>query len=259
MPKSQLVSIDSIDRSGRYRKDIGELFSLVKSIEKIGLLHPIVITKDKKLVAGDRRIAAYERLGRTEIEATIVDNLDEATLLLRAEQDENTCRKDFTPSEAAAMGMALEPLAKADAKQRQVEAGKKHGRGKIASVKVTEPIGQAVVREKVGAAVGMSGPTYQRAKAVVIAAKKDPETFGPIAEEMDRTGSVLGAFKRVVEIKKSGTRSEPVPTEKPSNGRTPVGVLRANEAIDCLKRIPKNDPHRKRGFQIVTDWIKHNR
>ena len=78
--------------------------------------------------------------------------------------DENTCRKDFTPTEAAAMGMALEPLAKADAKQRQVEAGKKHGRGKIASVKVTEPIGQAVVREKVGAAVGMSGPTYQRAK-----------------------------------------------------------------------------------------------
>lgn len=248
MPKSQLVSIDSIDRSGRYRKDIGELFSLVKSIEKIGLLHPIVITKDKKLVAGDRRIAAYERLGRTEIEATIVDNLDEATLLLRAEQDENTCRKDFTPSEAAAMGMALEPLKKPDATKR-MKAGKKP----------SETFTKGGVREEIGAAVGMSGPTYQRAKAVVVAAKEDPETFGPIAEEMDRTGSVLGAFNKVVEIKKSGTRSEPVPTEKPSNGRTPVGVLRANEAIDCLKRIPKNDPHRKRGFQIVTDWIKHNR
>ena len=59
----------------------------------------------------------------------------------------------------------------------------------------------------------MSGPTYQRAKAVVVAAKEDPETFGPIAEEMDRTGSVLGAFNKVVD-KKSGTRSEPVPTEK---------------------------------------------
>jgi hypothetical protein len=35
-----------------------------------------------------------------------------------------------------------------------------------------------------------------------------------------------------------------------------VGVLRANEAIDVLKRIPKNDALRKRGFQIVTDWIK---
>lgn len=261
MPKSQLVSIDSIDRSGRYRKDIGELFSLVKSIEKIGLLHPIVITKDKKLVAGDRRIAAYERLGRTEIEAIIVDGFDEATLLLRAEQDENTCRKDFTPSEAAAMGMALEPLAKAKAKERQLDGASRGGKVSR-GVKVPENLrnlnGQET-REQIGAAVGMSGPTYQRAKAVVVAAKEDPETFGPIAEEMDRTGSVLGAFNKVVEIKKSGTRSEPVPTEKPSNGRTPVGVLRANEAIDCLKRIPKNDPHRKRGFQIVTDWIKHNR
>ena len=261
MPKSQLVSIDSIDRSGRYRKDIGELFSLVKSIEKIGLLHPIVITKDKKLVAGDRRIAAYERLGRTEIEAIIVDGFDEATLLLRAEQDENTCRKDFTPSEAAAMGMAQEPLVKKNAAAAQASGkssdGTAGGRGKK---KPSENVSKGLVaREQIGAAVGMSGLTYQRAKAVVIAAKEDPETFGPIAEEMDRTGSVLGAFHKVVEIKKSGTRSEPVPTEKPSNGRTPVGVLRANEAIDCLKRIPKNDPHRKRGFQIVTDWIKHNR
>src|SRR5262249_26906149 len=37
-----------------------------------------------------------------------------------------------------------------------------------------------------------------------------------------------------------------------------VGVLRAHEAINCLKRIPKNDSLRKRGFQVVTDWIRHN-
>jgi ParB-like chromosome segregation protein Spo0J len=37
-----------------------------------------------------------------------------------------------------------------------------------------------------------------------------------------------------------------------------VGVTHAHEAINCLKRIPKNDGLRKRGFQIVTDWIKHN-
>ena len=38
--------------------------------------------------------------------------------------------------------------------------------------------------------------------------------------------------------------------------RKGVGVLRANEAIEILTRIPKNDPLRNRGFQIVTDWIK---
>jgi len=41
--------------------------------------------------------------------------------------------------------------------------------------------------------------------------------------------------------------------------RTPVGVIRAHEAINCLSRIPKNDPQRERGFQIVKDWLRHNR
>lgn len=38
-----------------------------------------------------------------------------------------------------------------------------------------------------------------------------------------------------------------------------VGVRLAYEAINCLTRIPKNDQLRKRGFQIVTDWIRSNK
>ena len=37
-----------------------------------------------------------------------------------------------------------------------------------------------------------------------------------------------------------------------------VGVMHAHEAINCLRRIPKNDALRKRAFQLVTDWIKYN-
>jgi hypothetical protein len=51
---------------------------------------------------------------------------------------------------------------------------------------------------------------------------------------------------------------EPEPEAQPNREIIGVGVFRANEAVDCLKRIPKNDRLRKRGFQIVTDWIKHN-
>ena len=36
------------------------------------------------------------------------------------------------------------------------------------------------------------------------------------------------------------------------------GVNKANEAISYLTRIPKDDPQRERGFQIVTDWIGRN-
>jgi hypothetical protein len=45
-------------------------------------------------------------------------------------------------------------------------------------------------------------------------------------------------------------------TAKPVKG---VGLLRANEAINALSGIPKDDPFRQRGFQMVSDWIKHNR
>ena len=51
---------------------------------------------------------------------------------------------------------------------------------------------------------------------------------------------------------------EPEP-ELPEGVSRGVGVDRANEAINCLKRIPKNDRLRKRGFQIVTDWINRYR
>jgi hypothetical protein len=37
-----------------------------------------------------------------------------------------------------------------------------------------------------------------------------------------------------------------------------IGVIRGHEAIDILKRIPKNDPQRQRGFQIVKDFIRNN-
>jgi hypothetical protein len=51
------------------------------------------------------------------------------------------------------------------------------------------------------------------------------------------------------------TKPEPSPKR---NGKPPVGVILANEALNVLMRIPKDDPLRKRGFQIVTDWIRAN-
>jgi hypothetical protein len=36
------------------------------------------------------------------------------------------------------------------------------------------------------------------------------------------------------------------------------GVALAQSAIKCLARIPKNDALRKRGFEIVRDWIDRN-
>jgi hypothetical protein len=63
--------------------------------------------------------------------------------------------------------------------------------------------------------------------------------------------SVLVAVSDVIPDKERGDFPEGV-----SRGS---GIVHAHEAIACLKRIPKNDALRKRGFQVVTDWIRHNK
>ena len=51
----------------------------------------------------------------------------------------------------------------------------------------------------------------------------------------------------------------PAPEPEAATGkRRGVGVIRANEAINCLAGIPKNDRLRERGLQIVADWIEAN-
>ena len=40
----------------RHRKDMGDIEGLARSIDEIGLLHPVVVRPDGTLVAGERRI-----------------------------------------------------------------------------------------------------------------------------------------------------------------------------------------------------------
>ncbi len=48
------------------------------------------------LIAGERRIAAFRKLGRSHIPVTVID----IEAIARGERDENVCRKDFAPTEA---------------------------------------------------------------------------------------------------------------------------------------------------------------
>ncbi len=63
--------ISDIRVGKRHRKDLGDIEGLAASIREIGLLHPIVITADGTLLAGQRRLEAHKLLGRTEIPVRI--------------------------------------------------------------------------------------------------------------------------------------------------------------------------------------------
>ena len=54
----------------------------------------------------------------------------------------------------------------------------------------TPPTAPPKTRDAVGASVGMSGKTYEKAKAVVEAARAEPEKYEPLVEQMDTSGKV---------------------------------------------------------------------
>lgn len=159
------MKISHIKIERRRRTEPGDINALAASIKSVGLLHPVVVDPDGKLIAGGRRLLAAEKLGWKDIEATVATSLDSVEQALLAERDENTCRKDFTPSEAVAMAKALEPFEKKAAKERKAENGRISGRGHagIGREKITPPIQKAKAADRVAEAVGMSRPTLDRA------------------------------------------------------------------------------------------------
>lgn len=194
----------------RHRKVLGDIDALAASIHDVGLLHPIVITPQNELIAGGRRLAAYQRLGRKEIPVRVID-LDS---ILDGEAAENAIRKDLEPSEAVALGLALEELERQRAKKRQKDGGASGGQ---ASGKLPEG-SKGDTRDKVAVSLGISGRTYEKQKAVVKAANDDPAKFGGLLADMDRTGRVNAPFKRLKVITQAAAiRAEapPLPNKGP--------------------------------------------
>jgi ParB family chromosome partitioning protein len=192
----EIVEIPLVDItvSQCHRRDLGDIAALAASIQRHGLLQPMVVATDLSLVVGRRRLAAYELLGWETIPARVIDLANP----LGAEYDENTLRKAFTPSERVAIAEAMEAQVRESAQERQREAGKKHGRGKIAPGNLPEAIEtQPPTRDIIAARVGWSGRTYEKAKMVVEAAQENPQAYADLIERMDATGNVHGAWRRL--------------------------------------------------------------
>jgi len=226
---SQLMKISEIVVGTRYRHDLGDIAGLAKSTRELGVLQPILVTPDNRLIAGARRLAAAKELGMEGVPVRVLDGLDDALLLLKAERDENTCRKDLTPSEAVAMGTALEELERPKAEARKREHGRTAPGRKNTGGNLPPVNGEAgKTREKVAEAVGMSDGTYRKAKEVVAVAEAEPEQFGDLAQRMDATGKVDGAYQ---EMRKRKAKSNGAPLPKENT------MLRVDRLCKQVKRL----------------------
>ena len=52
------LPVNEIQIGKRHRRDLGDIDGLARSIGDLGLLHPVVVRPDGKLIAGERRLAA---------------------------------------------------------------------------------------------------------------------------------------------------------------------------------------------------------
>ena len=96
------IELIKVDDDLRIRKDVGDLQPLVDSIDKVGLINPILIDEQSNLIAGYRRLAACKILKMKEVEVRIVEFGGDLMKMLDAEVAENFFRKDFTPEEILA-------------------------------------------------------------------------------------------------------------------------------------------------------------
>ena len=83
-----------VERGDRQRKELSNIDTLAESIGRLGLIHPLVVTRELVLVAGERRYNACKQLGWITIPVQYVDEFDPARL--RAiELEENIKRQDI--------------------------------------------------------------------------------------------------------------------------------------------------------------------
>jgi hypothetical protein len=135
------------------------------------------------------------------VAVTIVDLED----LLEAERDENAVRKDFTPSEAVAIGRAIEERHRAKIAANRSEVSRRAVQirdGAISNIidggdRGATGLAVGNAADVAAAAVNMSTASYGRAKQVVEAAEADPEAYGDLVEQMDDIGKIVTSLKEL--------------------------------------------------------------
>jgi len=240
-----------------------EFDALKADIASQGVQLPIELL-DGLIIDGRNRYRACVELGK-KCPSVVVRCDDPVAYVL----SRNLHRRHLTPSQLAMVGDKARALFDKLAKERQKAGGKEGRHRQLGGDVETLPPPQKS-RDAAGKAVGVSG------KLIDSAAKVRKEGVPELAKAVEE-GRISVSMAAKLADADSDTQNKVASAAKFSGGRyrlpkkqkadeniepgklRGVGVLRANEAVDALKRIPKNDALRKRGFQIVTDWIKVNK
>ena len=139
---------------------------LADSIREVGLLNPITVTKQNRLIAGFHRLQACRLLGHREIECTLLSGDD--LLLQLAEIDENLIRAELDPISVGELAIKRDDILESLGQRAAVGQGRPAKNGETVSpLKTTESIAKEI---------GVSGRTLQHNKQLarnLVAEAKD--------------------------------------------------------------------------------------
>lgn len=107
--KVKFVKVTDIKEGVRYRKDFGDMSSMVASVKEKGVFQPITISSKFELIAGQRRLRAAKEAGLVTIPALIRDIEGEIDYR-EIELIENVERLDFNYAERAALVKEIDRL-----------------------------------------------------------------------------------------------------------------------------------------------------
>jgi hypothetical protein len=240
---------------------VEEFKALKESLQARGQRNPIY-THEGKIVDGRNRYQACVELGLTPR----YEAWDGKGLLVDFVWDLNAGRRQLTGGALRLAAGRYTIEREKEGKQRQTSVlrrGDSPSRpiGRDGNLKELADFGSS--RSKAAQKFGVGEGSVQR--AITVLKQGAPELVQAVETGQTTVHAAADIAKLPIQTQKdivANGFATSAPQRQSNNDKEikvqGVGVIIAYEAINCLKRIPKNDALRKRGFQVVTDWIRHN-
>ena len=208
---------------GSNRRPVGDISHLVQSILQVGLLNPIHLTVEKKLIAGLHRLESFRFIGRETIPAIICtgDELDAEI----QEIDENLIRNELSALEQGEQLLRRDELLAARG-ERKASGDNRFSRGEESSpLKTTATI---------AAEVGLSERIVQQRKQVARDLMPDVKDVLRETNLADSKTDLLKLSRQTPETQRSvaAKLQEKTPEGKPvtSNVHHALNLIRQDDA-----------------------------
>lgn len=215
------IQVSDVVITDRHRKKFENIDTLAQSIQDVGLIHPIVVEKEtKRLIAGERRLRAYQLMGWPEIECTFKEDLSEWEMQ-SIELEENLRRENLSYAEEVEAKLRLHEL-------YQEKFGETVGVGTRGGRREKGGHTLADTAELLGEAEGLTKMDIQLARAI----RNNPELA-----LKDTKSAAYKAMKNTAELSLRSQIADILAEDSKNEGDVDIKIILGN-SLDVLKTYP---------------------